>query len=44
MWGNGSSSSFQMFSDYQAQNMSDNFADAFGFGDNDFNENEDGGG
>ncbi len=30
-----------MFSDYQMQQMSENFVDSFGFGDNEFNEDGD---
>ena len=32
----------QMFSDYQMQQMSEHFIDSFGFGDNEFDDNEDG--
>ena len=34
----------QIFSDYQMQQMSDNFIDSFGFNDEEFNEGDDGGG
>ena len=34
----------QIFSDYQMQQMSDNFIDSFGFNDDEFNEPDDGAG
>ena len=34
----------QIFSDYQMQQMSDNFIDSFGFNDEEFNDGDDGGG
>jgi len=33
----------QMFTDYQMQEMSDNFIDSFGFNDEEFTESEDSG-
>ena len=32
----------QMFSDYQMQQMSEHFIDSFGFGDNEFDDNDEG--
>ena len=34
----------QIFSDYQMQQMSDNFIDSFGFNDEEFNDGDDAGG
>ena len=34
--------SLQMYSDYQIQQMSENFVDTFGYNDEDFNDAEDG--